>query len=309
VKDLIEIPKCEVSKVGLKLDENLTFDEWKGIGLQLQTMQGSIGFWIGDWWNFGERKYGEKATQALEMGIAYETFRKFCWVSKTIESVRRRTDLSFSSHEEIASAPIEKQDELLDKAIKEKLSSRELRHIVRDYKHSLLPIMEIPKGKFDIIYCDPPWKYEFCSDIKDEIENKYPTMELEDIKKLEIPTADNCVLLMWATAPKLEEAIEVINFWGFSYRTCAVWDKEWIGMGYWFRGQHELLLVATKGSPRVPEQENRYSSMIKEKRTEHSKKPICIYEMIEKMFPNSKYLELFARNKRERWVSYGNEIK
>jgi len=79
-------------------------------------------------------------------------------------------------------------------------------------------------------------------------------------------------------------------------------------LGYWFRGQHELLLVATKGNPKVPEQENRYSSMIKERRTEHSKKPQIVYEMIEKMFPNSNYLELFARNKREGWVSHGNEI-
>lgn len=72
-------------------------------------------------------------------------------------------------------------------------------------------------------------------------------MELEEIKTLSIPSADNAVLFLWATAPKLKEALEVMEAWGFEYRTNAVWDKEIIGMGYWFRGQHELLLVGVKG--------------------------------------------------------------
>ena len=65
-KGLIEIDKCKVSKTGLKLDENLSFDEWQGIGAQLQLMHGSVGFWIGDWLNFGEVHYGETYAQAIE---------------------------------------------------------------------------------------------------------------------------------------------------------------------------------------------------------------------------------------------------
>ena len=170
-------------------------------------------------------------------------------------------------------------------------------------------VIPLPEGKYQIIYADPPWEYEFCSDPKDEIELKYPTMRLEDIKSLKLNTAEDCVLLLWATAPKLEEAVGVINSWGFKYRTCAVWDKEWIAMGYWFRNQHELLLVGIKGNPKVPEQSNRFSSVIREKRTKHSKKPDIVYEMIEKMFPNQNYLELFARNKRKGWNVWGNDVK
>lgn len=167
----------------------------------------------------------------------------------------------------------------------------------------------LPKQKFSIIVADPPWKYDFSVDNADKIENHYNTMELKDIKSMKVPTEKDSVLFLWATAPKLLEAIEVMKAWGFEYKTCAIWDKEWIGMGYWFRGQHELLLVGTKGKVNPPKPDLRVSSMIKSKRGKHSKKPLETYEMIETMFPNQNYLELFARSKRKGWTSWGNEVK
>jgi len=115
---------------------------------------------------------------------------------------------------------------------------------LKDIKNNNKPL---PEGKYEVILADPPWKYDFSKDSTDSIEYHYPTMILEEIKNLKVPSADNAVLFLWATAPKLKEALEVIESWGFKYKTCAVWDKEWIGMGYWFRGQHELLLVGIKG--------------------------------------------------------------
>lgn len=163
-------------------------------------------------------------------------------------------------------------------------------------------------GKYNVVYCDPPWKYEFSETENRAIENQYPTMTLQEIKALNIPSDDDSVLIMWATAPKLEEAISVLNAWGFSYRTCAVWDKEKIGMGYWFRGQHEILLIGVKGKFHAPDPENRVSSVYREARTQHSKKPCHYYDLIEKMFPNGKYLELFSRNKySEKWEVWGNQ--
>lgn len=99
--------------------------------------------------------------------------------------------------------------------------------------------------KFNLIYADPPWKYRYSRSKSRRIENHYDTMTLQNIKDLPVQQiiADDCVLFLWATAPKLLEALEVLQAWGFGYRTCAVWDKEIIGMGYYFRGQHELLLV------------------------------------------------------------------
>jgi len=171
--------------------------------------------------------------------------------------------------------------------------------------------IELPKGKYNVIYADPPWKYEHppMGDSNRSIERHYPTLELEKIKSMQIPAAEDSVLFIWATAPKLAEVIEVINAWGFNYRTCCIWDKKIIGMGYWFRNRHELLLVATKGDFPPPPVESRPPSVYEERRGEHSRKPDYFYQMIEKMYPNGKYLELFARRKwNDKWTVWGNEI-
>lgn len=167
----------------------------------------------------------------------------------------------------------------------------------------------ITDKKYDLIYADPAWRYDFSGSKSRKIENHYSTMSIDDICNLKIPAKDNCVLYMWATAPKLLEAIKVIEAWGFKYKTQAVWDKEIIGMGYWFRGQHEILIVATKGKVSPPKQELRISSVIKEKRTKHSKKPEYVRDMIEKWYPNADKLEMFARTSGENWDVWGNEVE
>ncbi len=90
----------------------------------------------------------------------------------------------------------------------------------------------------------------------------------------------------------------------FRYRTHSVWDKEKIGMGYWFRGQHELLLVAVKGEFSPPDVQFRNSSIYREARQAHSSKPIFFYEWIENAFEGNK-IELFARSKRAGWEAWG----
>lgn len=164
------------------------------------------------------------------------------------------------------------------------------------------------ENKFNIIYADPPWKYNFAPASSSQIEQHYNTMEIENICNLKIPSADNAVLFLWATTPKLKEALRVLESWGFEYKTNACWNKQTTGMGYWFLGQHELLLVGTKGNFSPPEPEKRVSSVYNEKKTKHSKKPDYFYKLIEQMFPNGKYLELFARKKYNvNWTTWGNE--
>lgn len=179
------------------------------------------------------------------------------------------------------------------------------------YEDPAPPIDEIypfQDKEYQVLYADPPWRYDFSRTDNRKIENQYPTMSLEDIKSLEIPTSENCVLYLWATAPKLLEALDVMKAWGFTYKTQAVWDKEIIGMGYWFRGQHEILLVGTKGKISPPEQNKRISSIYKEKRSKHSKKPDYIRNMISEWFPNKLKLELFARENTDGWDVWGNEV-
>lgn len=161
--------------------------------------------------------------------------------------------------------------------------------------------------QYQVIYADPPWQYDFSKSNNRTIENHYKTMSLEEIKKLKIPIAKNAVCFMWTTTPKLEDSFEVLNAWGFKYRSCMVWDKKNIGMGYWFRGQHELLLVGVKGSFSPPKPELRISSVFREKKTDHSVKPIKIRLLISKWYPDYNKLELFARDHVEGWDVFGNE--
>jgi N6-adenosine-specific RNA methylase IME4 len=229
---------------------------------------------------------------------------------------------SVSAAAQVATLPIEEQREIVAKgeteilkAAKEirakKTEARRVERIERIAdlsRESIQPLTSI--GRYPIILADPPWAYDFNKDDADEIENHYPTMDLEAICDLPVSESalDDCVLFLWTTSPKLEESFAVINAWGFNYRTCAIWDKEWIGPGYYFRQRHELLLVATRGSVPVPAPSSRPDSIFLEKRTAHSKKPEIAYQLIESMYPNLPKLELFSRTAREGWTVWGNQV-
>jgi len=162
---------------------------------------------------------------------------------------------------------------------------------------------------YPLILADPPWKYEFSSNDNRKIENHYPTMDLETICKLPIQkvSMDDCILFLWATSPKLQEAMQVMEAWGFDYKSSMVWVKDKIGMGYYARQRHEFLLIGLKGQIPAPAPEARVDSVVESPRQEHSQKPAKFYEIIEGMYPDLPKLELFARNKREGWESWGNQ--
>jgi N6-adenosine-specific RNA methylase IME4 len=163
-------------------------------------------------------------------------------------------------------------------------------------------------AKPSLVLADPPWKYNFSETESREIENQYPTLTVQDIIKQSPDTEKDCLLFLWATAPKLREALEVVAGWGFEYKTHAVWDKEIIGMGYWFRGRHEILMVATKGKVSPPSESLRISSIFTERRRNHSQKPECVYQWIESTFPGMIKLEMYCRNPRPGWNAVGDEI-
>jgi len=170
---------------------------------------------------------------------------------------------------------------------------------------------ELPAEKFQVIYCDPPWQYN-NSGLNGSAESKYPTMEIEKLCEMNVKsiTAENAVIFMWATNPLLEDALKLMKAWGFEYKTNMVWvkDKQNYGkLGFYIYGQHELLLIGVKGSM-LPIGE-KPKSIITGSNTVHSKKPDCVYETIESMYPNLKYVELFARNTpRANWTKWGNEV-
>lgn len=106
----------------------------------------------------------------------------------------------------------------------------------------------------------------------------------------------------------LRESLEVMAAWGFLYRTNLVWVKDKIGTGYYIRNEHELLLIGRRGNLPVPEPGTQPSSVIHAPRTEHSEKPVEFYELIETLYPDLPKIELFARNNREGWKAWGNQV-
>ena len=102
--------------------------------------------------------------------------------------------------------------------------------------------------------------------------------------------------------------MRVIPAWGFEYRTNMVWVKDKIGMGHYVREQHELLLIARRGNMPVPEPSSRPSSVVNAPRLGHSEKPEEFYKLIESMYPASLYGEVFARQPRGGWGSWGDQL-
>lgn len=184
-----------------------------------------------------------------------------------------------------------------------------------------LEIMKIDiyktENKYGIIYADPPWRYDNPKNNDPAMGGiTYPTMSLEDICNMPIHNiaSKNCILFLWATMPKLREALEVIKAWGFNYKTCAFcWVKQnpsgngiYSGLGHWTNGNAELCLLATKGSPK------RVSKNVKQivlaPRGRHSAKPPEVRNRIVQLIGDISRIELFAREEPEGWDCFGNEI-
>lgn len=169
------------------------------------------------------------------------------------------------------------------------------------------PANLVQLGKYDVILADPPWKFDNDQPSR-SVERYYPTMSVDDIKALKIPTADRSVLLLWVPNALLPVGLDVMDAWGFEYRSNFTWVKGSAGMGYWVRSQHELLLIGAQGGMPPPEPEHRHPSVVSAPTGPHSKKPDVFYEMIERMYPEARRLEMFAREPRRGWDSWGDQL-
>ena len=180
--------------------------------------------------------------------------------------------------------------------------------------------------KYQIIYADPPWFYNkrnlFNKDGKRNnfawgATNHYPVMKTEDICNLPVKEiADyNCVLFLWATFPRLQDAMQVIEAWGFKYITVAfVWVKttkdgriRMDGLGNYTMSNCEICLIGKKG--KISRQSTGIKQIILHQKMKHSQKPIEARYRIVKLMGNVPRIELFAREKTPGWDVWGNEVE
>lgn len=191
-----------------------------------------------------------------------------------------------------------------------------------------MKIDENLKGHFGAILADPPWHWapwampapDSPSYVRHACAH-YETMPLDQIKAMPVKdfAAKDCALFLWFVWPMLPHALEVIDAWGFTFKTCAFcWTKAdarqvdmfepdtpvVIGPGYWTRSNTEACLLATTGRPK--RQANDVRQAIIAPRRQHSRKPDEIAGRIERLV-RGPYLELFARTRRAGWTAWGNE--
>ncbi len=246
--------------------------------------------------------------------------RQITWVCREFPNgdlSRRRDNLSFSHHLEVAGLekPAE-QDRWLDLAEGNGWTREELRAALREARRGgRLEAMGQASGRYGVILADPPWRYEFSEPKSRKIENQYPTMALDAIcdvevqgRRIEELAGDDSLLYLWAPPPQVEEALLVLEAWGFRYATSMVWVKDRIGMGYWARQRHEAVLIGTRGAPPTPALADRPDSVIEAPRGRHSEKPAVVHELIERRWPGAPRIELFARSRREGWDFWGNQV-
>jgi len=165
---------------------------------------------------------------------------------------------------------------------------------------------------------DPPWKFQNSTG-KVAPEHKrlmrYPTLSLDEIKNLPVNevTADASHLYLWVPNALIQEGLEVMRYWGFTYKTNIVWYKvrhdggpDGRGVGFYFRNVTELILFGVKGKLRTLDPGRTQVNIISTMKREHSRKPDELYDIVEKCSPGP-YLELFARGSRPNWFTWGNE--
>jgi len=178
----------------------------------------------------------------------------------------------------------------------------------------------IRNKKFKTFLADPPWRFSNRTG-KMAPEHKrlrrYITLGLEDIKEIPIYLAveDDAHLYLWVPNALLKEGLEVMDVWGFKYKTNIIWHKirkdggpDGRGVGFYFRNTTEMLLFGVRGKMRTLQPGRTQVNIIKSRKREHSKKPDEMYKIIEACSPGP-YLELFARGERKGWIQWGDEVE
>ncbi len=177
-------------------------------------------------------------------------------------------------------------------------------------------------GKYyDIIYSDPPWcqtkgNKRRCRPNQGK-DLDYPTMSVKECIQAQIPffnsAAEKHNVFMWTIDKFLHDVEDEMKRNGYVLHARFIWDKtNGIAPAFTVRFSQEYLLWFYKPHKMLmPCKETRvkYTTVMREPSTYHSHKPICAYEMLEDMFPNARKIELFARNRREGWDCWGNEIE
>lgn len=157
-----------------------------------------------------------------------------------------------------------------------------------------------PRGPFKVLVVDPPWAYEARR-------TDYPTMSVEDICALPVArlAAPDAVLWLWTTNAMMRHAYTCLDAWGFEERTILTWHKTRSTLGAWLLNTTEHAILAVRGRPTV--NLTTQTTLLSAANREHSRKPDEFYLMVERLCPSKRRIDLFARESRPGWTTWGAE--
>ncbi len=179
---------------------------------------------------------------------------------------------------------------------------------------------KLKNKQYGTILADPPWRFSNrTGKMAPEHKrlNRYSTLTLDEIKEIpvSIATEDNSHLYLWVPNALLNEGLQVMEAWGFKYKTNIIWHKirkdggpDGRGVGFYFRNTTEIVLFGIRGNLRTLAPGRSQVNIMRTQKREHSRKPDELYDIIENC-SSGPYLELFARGKRINWNQWGNEVE
>lgn len=300
-----------------------TLEQWSAAMAFACATEEASPYWVGDLLNYAETRteWAEKFSQAMATtGLSEQTLHNRSYVARQVTPEVRALAPSPAHVSEVAALPEAEQRQWLGKATDEAWTREDMRRQMRAAKRRAVvlgqPVLE---GKFRVIYADPPWQYGDSGATADgslgKAERHYPTMSMAELIALPVHehVTDNAVLFMWVTAPMLllnPGPRDVLEAWGFTYKTNQVWDKVLGNFGHYFHIQHEHLILCTRGSCTPDNPVPSPKSVFTERRSDHhSEKPSASRKMIERMYDIGPYLELFGREPADGWTVFGNDVR
>lgn len=301
-----------------------TFAEYQAVGDFIERAHKASGWWVADWLKYGESRddWKQKIDAVMDVtGYAEQTVKNHKYIGENIAPSRRRDDVSFSVHSEVASLDPREQEHWLERAASNGWTQRELRAMIRaSQRTKVIEGQAVLEGMYRVIMADCPWIYDDNGATEDgslgKAERHYKGMTIEELCKL--PVKDHAlpdsVLGFWVTAPLLLESPgprEVIDAWGFRPVTQIIWDKV-LGMPgrYGTHVVHEIFVICVRGScmPDVPIPQTKSIQTIR-RSNKHSEKPAEFRKILEKHWTTGPYLELFARERVDGWACFGNDAR
>jgi N6-adenosine-specific RNA methylase IME4 len=276
-------------------------------------------YWVGDIAAYAEGRsdWQEQVSQIIDVtGYEPKTIANLASLARRVGQETRALAPSVEHAKIVQKLPAKEQQAWMRKARSEGWGKRELDlELKASQKRGILTGTAELEGMFRVWLVDCPWSYGNRPPSKVKADAHYPCMTIDELcamgSSVKAHTMKDAVMFFWVTAPILFEnpgPREILEAWGFEPKTGMVWDKVDHNFGSYVSIRHEHLIIATRGSCTPDRPVPMFDSVFVERKSDvHSQKPALVHAMIERLYDGPR-VELFAREPRESWTTWGNSI-